>query len=95
MTIDSLSDLRKVIQLCRKNGITTIEIDNIKLTIQPLPFKRTNIDLDAFPEAQVSIPQYSPINASEAVNAVIEAIEMPDELTEEQALFYSAKSEPQ
>lgn len=64
MTIKDLKDLTKLVQLCRKSGVATIEIDNIKITmgkdskstVQP----RSLLE-DAFPEANIPVPQYNPV----------------------------------
>lgn len=90
MTISSIKDLSKVIQLCRKTGVTSIEIDGIKLQLAPVSDKRRNIpvqiDANTFPEASIVVPAY---------NGEISPPEtFKDEgLTEDQLLFYSARPE--
>lgn len=95
--VTGIKDLTKIIALCRKQGVVAIEVDGVKLSLGPDPKPRpTPIDLNAFPEAAVRIPQYSPIQAQDTANEPIDiAIDMPDELTEEQLMFYSAKAEVQ
>lgn len=88
MKIDSLRDLQKVLRLCRKEGVTDITVDGIALHLGPLPVKVSNKPIAAFsdfPEAQVPVP---PFNGS--TDSVIDKIDMPDQLTDEQKLFYSA-----
>ena len=96
MKINSIKDLQKVLKLCRQTGVTTIEIDGVKLTLgpQPVSVRAPHIDLDAFPEANIRVPQYSPIQAQDTANSPIDTkIDMPDELSEEQLMFYSARPE--
>ena len=95
MTIDGINDLRKVIRLCRDHGVTSIEIDGIKLQLSlKQPAKASRIDYDAFPEASIPVPRYTPVNAQDTASEPVQAnIDMPDELTEEQAMFYSAVPE--
>jgi hypothetical protein len=97
LTIDSLKDLQKLLALCKKQGVTSIKIDGIELTLtlnnEP---KRSHIDLDAFPEANIRVPQYTQVSVQDTATEVIEPkIDMPDELTDEQLMFYSAKPEVQ
>ena len=93
--INNLKDLRQLISLCRKTGVSDVEIQGIKLHLGLMPFKRNKSLIDTFPEASIPVPQYQPLNAQETSNEAIEPISMPDELSQEQLLFYSAKSEPQ
>jgi len=39
MKIDSLSDLKKLIALCRKSDIEIIKVDNIELVLRDQPVK--------------------------------------------------------
>lgn len=85
MTIDSLKQLKALIQLCQKEGVTDIEVDGIKLSLGAKPVKRANspaIERD-IPEASIKVPAYN--------GAQIEDKEEtePASLTEEQLLFYS------
>jgi hypothetical protein len=97
MVIKDLKELQKVIQTCRKLGVQSIEIDNVKLQLGSLPTKPIKInktqDLGAFPEADVKVPQYNGQNLVDSVteNSPPDKIET-DELTEEQLMFYSAQS---
>jgi len=38
--IDSLKDLEKLLKLCRKQGVTKVEFDNVKLELGDLPMAR-------------------------------------------------------
>lgn len=97
MTIDSLRDLKKLLKVCQDAGVTAIEVDNIKLNLTLKPKSRVNA-LDAFPEASVRVPTYTPIQVQEsqdeAISAFNEGIDEPDDLTEDELLFYSVKPEP-
>lgn len=53
MTITNIKELSKLIDLCRKKGIDSVEIDNIKLKLGPLDLKtklKDGPDLMAAPE---------------------------------------------
>ncbi len=94
MTIHDIKDLEKVMKLCQKHGVSSIKIDGIEFNIQPKhTAKHSRIDYDAFPEASIPVPKYSPVSVQDTANAVIEAIDMPDELSEDQMLYYSSKAE--
>jgi hypothetical protein len=101
LTIDSLKDLQKLLKLCRQQGVTSIKIDGIELNISTQTNLasvnvKSQIDLNAFPEADWNIPPYNPVNVQDTATEVIEPkIDMPDELTDEQLMFYSAKPEVQ
>lgn len=77
MKIDSLKDLEKLVKLCRKVGIDAIKIDNIEFALahQPTKLKATTIAPAA----------YAPGGITEDTR-----IDMPDELTQEQLLMWSA-----
>lgn len=92
MQIDNLRDLKKVIKLCQDNGVTAIKIDGIEMTITPKAIGTSKIDYDAFPEAHIPVPTY---NSSASVETHDSPIDMPDELSEEQLMYYSAKGTPQ
>jgi hypothetical protein len=50
MKIDTILELKAVVDLCRKGGIITIEIDNVKLTLGEPPPKRSYIKSAALTE---------------------------------------------
>lgn len=91
MQIDSLSTLRKVIKLCRENGVTSISIDGITMTITPIAQTKQESsifdNLELPPEASMSVPQYKSEVQEEAEKIATES------LTEEQLLFYSSRPE--
>lgn len=88
MKIDTLKDLQKLIQLCRKEGIEAFELGEIKFNLgqKPKATKRLSSIADDFPEASIKIPQYNPIVED---NTAIKT----DELTDEQKLMWSVRSE--
>jgi len=91
MTIDSLKDLQKVIQLCRKTGVTLIKIDGIELQLGPKPTtssKKVDYASD-FPEANIPVPQFQGYSQPSDIQQVADKI-ATSELTEEQLLFYSS-----
>lgn len=86
MKINNLKELQKLIQLCHRQGVTNIKIDNIELVLSPIKTKpkASTIDLSDFPEANIKVPAYQmPTDLEEQT-----PIE-PLELTDEQRLFYS------
>lgn len=87
MKINSLRELQKIVSFCRKQGVTSIEVDGIKLSLSSVEPKKVKSYLPDYskdiPEASYSIPSLKP--------DVIET----EELTPEQALFYSSVSEQQ
>jgi hypothetical protein len=97
MTIDKLSDLRKLIRLCKSEGVHMVKIDNIELAISLghiRPSKTSTIsDLNLPPEALAKVPTYQPIPITEASDYGLspsnDKIDTPDDLTEEELLFYS------
>lgn len=85
MTINSLKDLKKLIQLCRQTGVEAIEIDGVKLNLGPTPviYKTTR--------AKDNAPTKTPEQVF-TPGGITEEIQIPtDGLTEEQLLFYSAQ----
>lgn len=90
MKIENIKELAKVIALCRKQGVLAIKIDGIELQLSPTVNQvrapqLTDFSND-FPEAQVQVPKYSPI-----ADASPDSVDMPDELSEEQLMFYSSQ----
>lgn len=87
MTISSLKDLEKLMAICRKRGVKTITIGDITLTMD---------------EQAPEMPSKRSIKAQEASEVYVPGavgpetkIEIPDELTPEQLLFYSADMQPE
>lgn len=92
MKIDSLNDLKKVIELCQKQGVTTIKVDGIELTFGIKPTKSKTYKTEVFTEADIKVPQFNGIanpNVSQYVSDTIET----DGMTDEQLLMWSAQSE--
>lgn len=90
MKIDTLKDLKKLVELCRKVGIDAMEIGDIKFNLSPiaLPKAKASTGYWATPEAEIKIPQYSPV----ASNITADIIKT-DELTADELLFYSATNQ--
>lgn len=88
MKITSLKDLKQIIKVCRDGGVTGIELDGVKLTLQPKPITKApvaSIDYsNDFPEASVPVPQYRPVDLG-----VLDKVDT-EELTPDQLMFYSA-----
>jgi len=81
MTIDNLKELQKLINLCRKAGVDIIKVDGIELVLGKEPVKATT----KVPKS--ILPTIAPGGITEDTQ-----IEMPDDLSPEQLLFYSATS---
>lgn len=60
MKIENLKDLKKLIQLCRAQGVNTISVDGVTVELgdQPQPVKRSNSPATTFNEQveEVTIP---------------------------------------
>jgi hypothetical protein len=85
MTINSLKDLQKLVQLCRKQGIKAIEVDGIKLQLGELPTNPAKIT-DVFPE----VNPFDPGQIEE--NVAPDKIET-DAMSEDDMLYWSADSQ--
>ena len=95
MQIQSLKELEKLLKLCRKQGVQVMKVDGMEFVlgdVTPTTKKRyiqekevtSQIDLNAFPEADLKIPAFHP------PPPMADRVDMPDELTEEQKMFYSS-----
>lgn len=95
MKVDSLKELKKLLTLCRQQGVQSIKLGEVEFHLGALPKKRSKaIDIDAFPEADIKIPQFQAIDKpiiNPEVNQYVEDAIQTDELTEEQLMFYSAQ----
>lgn len=72
--------------LCKKRGIKAIKIDNIEFAIEDTVPSIT-------PKASIKLPYTAPDLGSFDPGAISvnDKIDMPDELTQEQLLFFSAQ----
>jgi hypothetical protein len=90
MKIDSLKDLKKLLMLCRQQGVQSIKVGDTEFHLGSLPVASKSKSIKAIvdelvpSDANIKIPQYTPI--------VADTIET-DELTDEQKLFYSVASD--
>lgn len=96
MTIKDIRDLKKIMKLCRESGVHTFRNEGMELifTSEYIKPKASTFDYEAFPEAGIRVPQFTPVNVQETESENIR-VDMPDELSEDQLLFYSAKAEAQ
>jgi hypothetical protein len=85
MKINNLKDLDKLIQLCRKRGVTDITIDGITLTLGMEPVKEAKLEQENYPIQQQI---YTPGGITENTK-----IQIPQELTDAELLFWSSRSE--
>jgi hypothetical protein len=86
MQVKDINDLEKIIKLCRKTGIESIKIDNIELKLGEVPQKDTQI----LPKRTINTTTYAPGGITEDSK-----IDVPEQLTEEQMMFYSVLSQDQ
>lgn len=89
MTIDSIADLKKILKLCRDNGVSAIEIDGIKLQLNlNASTVHTKKDMSAPTlEEQIKVPAYNgPVTTVEEDNQAGEF----EGLTDEQKLNWSS-----
>lgn len=97
MKIESISQLKKILSLCQDHGVTSIDIDGIKMSLKPIQ-KASNSALELQPEAYIPVPKYTPVQAQEtqdeAITSNTEATDTPNALTDDQLLFYSSRAEP-
>lgn len=82
MKIESLKELTKVIQACRKLGVESIKVDNVEFHLGHLP------DKPGKTEITVGMGKYIVPGGITPDTKII-----TDELTEEQLMFYSARPE--
>lgn len=80
MKIENAKDLQALIKLCRKHGVESIEVDGVKLTLSPDAFQTK-------PQRKRRVKQEL---TSDGTIDVSDIIDVPEELTPEQLLFYSA-----
>jgi hypothetical protein len=80
MTISSLKDLQKLMALCRKQGVKSLTVGDITFELGEQAFIST---------VKPSVKASSEVYVPGAVGPDTK-IELPDELTPEQLLFYSA-----
>ncbi len=92
MKIDSLKQLDKLMQLCRKRGVSSLTIDGVTFHMSDMPVSRkvtkpTDYAQD-FPEASIPVPQFT---------GEITDPEQPktDALTDDQRLFWSSDATEQ
>jgi hypothetical protein len=88
--IKDLKELKQFLKICRDNGVESIKFGNTEVYLKPQAAKSkaknsilTGMDIPDIPK-----PTYVPGGIDEDVK-----IQTPDELTEEQLLFYSASGE--
>ncbi len=75
-----MKDLKVLIALCRKTGVESIKVGDVELHLAPpaAPIRRTR--------RSITKPMTTTTDGTQDVDDVID---MPDELTQEQMLFFS------
>lgn len=90
MKIEGLKDLKQIVKLCRDQGVSSIEVDGIKLTLGPAPkpeYKPQEQVIDPLENAQV--PTYTPVH-QESAQETAARLTKEAGMTEEQLLHWSA-----
>lgn len=103
MTIDSFKDLKKIIDLCRKQGVYSIKVDGIELVLGSAPKapQAAPVDYNPDPLADAQVPSYNPVPGysgpsnpliahQETAQETASRIAKESGLTEEQLLNWSA-----
>lgn len=90
MKLDSLKELKALIRLCKSEGIDSIKIDNIEFQVNLSTSKSTTKRQDKFVATPEMQSAFIPGGITEDTR-----IFSPDELTEEQLLFYSSGPDQQ
>lgn len=85
MKIENLKDLKKLIDLCQKNGVEAIEVDGVKMNLRPVHKPA------ATRKSRKVVERPMTTDGTEDLSDVIET----DELTPEQMLFWSAGQAPE
>lgn len=59
MNIQSIKDLEAIIKLCRRQGVSTIEIDGVKLSLGEPPQRNNAKYAESDTKTPISDPEYS------------------------------------
>ena len=96
MQINSIKDLQKLVEMCRKTGVETMKVGNIEFTLGIQPAKEIKKTYtETAPQSTAANDPFSLELAAIKNNIQVqEDQEEPVELTEEQLLFYSTSNEP-
>lgn len=81
MKIESLQELKKLIQLCYAQNIQAIKIDNIELALGSKPQRKAK----SIDSPKSTLPTYGEITADDKI--------ITQELTEEQILMWSVQDQ--
>ncbi len=87
MTVNSFKDFKKLLEICRAQGVKTVEVAGIKIELNDsvpldkLTSKKQRISESNMEESLTNIDASIPVPAPEIAT---------DSLTEEQMLFWSA-----
>lgn len=93
MQFNSLKDLEKLLKLCKKHGVSEVSTPDISFKLNP-PDRPAPVPFEVAPELDhVAAP--GGIAASTKILPDNFKIDTPDDLSEEQRLFYSAEGVPE
>lgn len=86
MKIENLKDLQKLIQLCQKLGVKSLNIGEVSLSLGDIPVKQAKTPKVATRRI------YGPSGAVDVPTDLLpaEQIDTPDSLSDEELLYYSA-----
>lgn len=86
MQIKNLKELQKLIQLCRRTGVESIELGQLKLTLSK-SFMENELQNQTQPKRQKASPPS--VQTSDAAGSLADDFNF-DDLTDEQKLLWSA-----
>jgi hypothetical protein len=87
MKIENLKELQALVKLCKRQGIPYMKIDNMEFQISPESQKQQQfVTRDFLPEETIKVPKPNLLPSQTQ-------LEIPDELSEEQLLYYSSRPE--
>jgi hypothetical protein len=89
--IESIRDLEKIIRVCRKTGVDIIKIGDIEIVLDK-SFKTAPRQAKARKLEVQGIPLPGGIDETTKIE-VPDLIDTPDELSDEEMLFYSAETQ--
>lgn len=83
MTIKSLNELKRLLTICRAQGVSSIKVDGMEITIENVPVDTTPVR---------ATPKSVKDTFNELADVKIPTPTAWDSLTDEQKLFYSSEN---
>jgi hypothetical protein len=95
MKIESHKQLESLIKMCMKNGVKSIQVDGISIELGDQPIKPKKYKQVAEPQDLLQSPTLEEEIQIPQMQYIQDDIKTPDELTEEQAMFWSSEGQQQ